>query len=143
LLIKSEWTECSTLCDQGFKSRRKECTRVKNEHKQETISSQDWLCSNGAVQIASLHELSVCERDKCKIYDEWSTWSPCSKLCGGYKRRERKCSLGATEKGDASPLCEAAYLTETQVCGLDDCAPLVTSNMKHELVYYVNVNREN
>lgn len=79
----SEWTECSTKCGIGMRSRIRKCSNLNFK----------FPCQGAELVM----ERTVCSSDKDCLpkkneWLEWSEWSPCSVSCGqGYSTRKREC----------------------------------------------------
>ena len=114
----SEWTKCTASCDQlqGFRQRSKDCLKNNNE----TVNQMDWLCNTNG--LADQYQVESCSSPVCLTYKEWSAWSTCSRICGGYMTRKRECFPGA----EAS--CNRKHLSQVQECGLKECDNLLISN---------------
>ena len=78
----SFWTECTSSCGKGQKSRVRECPDNKN-------------CDGTA------HESIECDSGKpCPIWSAWSTFTECSATCAvGSKSRSRTCINGDLSSG--------------------------------------------
>ena len=117
----SAWSTCSATCDDGFQARTRKCLRkyidttTKSLLKSEVVDSMDWLCG-----AESKTDVRGCRLDSCRIYGEWSSWSVCSKICGGFTSRQRDCLPGKT--------CDKKLLQQSKICGLEDCSSLIISN---------------
>ena len=97
----SEWSDCSLSCNGGERNRRRVCGL------DPTSKSKDNPCK------ASLKEPEKCNKDKCPVFTEWSTWTECSKTCGnGNQKRERECV--AFSEVATRLFCQGA-LEQTQV----------------------------
>ncbi|CAD6185347.1 unnamed protein product [Caenorhabditis auriculariae] len=71
----SEWSTCSCTCDDGAKSRRRECA---------TNNCQ-----------GPEYETEPCNMGPCQTWSDWCEWSTCSASCGsGQRERTRFCHLG-------------------------------------------------
>ena len=75
----------------------------------------------------------------------WSSWTPCSKLCGGGSQsRERSCDNPTPKNGGKD--CDASQLKETNRCNTEECEILLFENDKYggtshkatESISYVN-----
>jgi hypothetical protein len=84
------------------------------------VNQMDWLCNTNG--LADQYQVESCSSPVCLTYKEWSAWSTCSRICGGYMTRKRECFPGA----EAS--CNRKYLSQVQECGLKECDNLVISN---------------
>jgi len=109
----SEWSACSAVCSEGYQTRTKSCNKVYKDAsgkllKKEKISNIDWLCPNTVKS-----ETITCKANGCALYTEWSDWSSCSKICGGYSTRTRACLPGKA--------CDEKYLNQFKSCGLSGC----------------------
>lgn len=85
--------------------------------------SLEWLCDENS-KPSEKYQIEICAVDKCRTYDEWSSWTPCSKICGGFRSRSRSCKAGLTNQA----LCDPKYLSEINECSnLDDCTSTIIS----------------
>ena len=74
----SNYSDCSVSCDNGSKSRTRECEGDLGECK--GVSRENHDCFAGA----------------CPTWSEWETWSTCTKTCGGGSHvRSRECLNGS------------------------------------------------
>ncbi|CAF0933519.1 unnamed protein product [Brachionus calyciflorus] len=114
----SRWSECSAQCGDGFSTRTKIC--AKNLMK---ISDElNWLCDKTLV-LSNKYQVEKCRNKNCIIYSEWSSWSACSKICGGFRSRKRSCEINDKK----SKFCDEKYLNEKQYCSfLDDCLTTIS-----------------
>jgi len=106
----SEWSSCDRTCGEGKRTRtRTVLTLARNGGKQcsESLSS----------------EVEYCANDPCPPecdWDNWSTWTPCSKSCGGgTKTRIRSCDNSAYP--DCK--CEPGSSIESDECNVEVCPP--------------------
>lgn len=118
----SAWSACTAACDEGFQSKTRKCIRkyidttTNSLLKSEIVEGMDYLCGTD-----SRVETKTCKLDSCRIYGDWSSWTPCSKICGGFSTRQRDCLPGKT--------CDQKFLRQSRVCGFEDCSSLVISNL--------------
>jgi len=118
----SEWSACSAVCSDGFQTRTKKCNKVYKDATgkvllKEQVANIDWLCPNVARS-----ETQTCKANGCALYTEWSDWSSCSKICGGYSTRTRSCLPGKT--------CDDKYFSQFKSCGLSSCNTTIISNLR-------------
>nr|XP_018669341.1 SCO-spondin-like [Ciona intestinalis] len=78
----STWSECSTTCGPGTKTRHRNCT--------------GGSCNDGLTETENCLD-TVCVGE----WTAWTPFTPCSKSCGlhGYKTRSRQCLGGGTCSG--------------------------------------------
>lgn len=109
----SEWTKCTAHCEQidGFQKRSKNCMKVNATGQKTTIKNMDWLCNLG--KLSDQYEVSKCGIEKCLKFTQWSSWSVCSKICGGLSQRKRECYENAD--------CDKNLLKQTRACSSDIC----------------------
>lgn len=89
----------------------------------------DWLCeSEGRVQV------NTCKLDSCRIFGEWSSWTSCSRICGGFSTRQRDCLPGKT--------CDQKFLKQSKVCGFEDCSSLIISK-NFQITYLKDIFKQN
>ncbi|XP_061197855.1 SCO-spondin-like isoform X2 [Saccostrea echinata] len=79
----SSWSECSLTCGGGLKARSRRCNNPSPQYGGKQCSGSD-------------NESSSCNQQPCPIngkFSEWSTWSTCSRTCGGgTKTKSRECN---------------------------------------------------
>lgn len=109
----SPFSSCSRSCGGGNQSRQRQCNSP-------TPVGDGRNCSH----LGPSSETRLCNTQKCPVnggYTSWSTFSNCSKECGGgAKLRTRNCTNPPPAHGgnDCSRL---GYPEETQVCNNDPC----------------------
>lgn len=94
----TEWSQCSTTCDQGTRYRTRRCDSP--------------LPANGGAECVGAHlESQTCNLEPCAIkggFTDWSEWSACQAFdagyCTGFSERSRSCSNPAARFGGLS--CE-------------------------------------
>ena len=107
----------------GYQTRSRKCNRkyidatTNSTIRTESVENMDWLCGN-----ETKYQSNTCKIESCKIYGDWSQWTTCNKICGGFITRQRACLPGKT--------CEQKYLKQTKLCGLDECNSIILSNSK-------------
>lgn len=123
----STWSACSVACDGGFRNRNRKCIKkyfnpAKNENVTEVMDNMEWLCDMN-YKISDVYDIQTCNVNRCRFYSEWSSWSPCDKICDGFKSRFRSCEPGVT-----SELCNPVYLKDIQMCSsFEDCSSTIIS----------------
>jgi hypothetical protein len=70
----------------------------------------EWLCAKNFSDLTATFEINECAVDECKTYSDWSDWSPCSRICGGYTFRNRSCF---DQKN-----CDTNFLSQIKLCQL-------------------------
>merc|ERR1719421_466016 len=114
-----EWTLCSRVCGGGTRQR----TRAVDKHPQ-----------NGGAPCGDILQQEVCNPQPCQqdcALATWSTWSACSKACGGgHLSRVRKV-VRPPSGGGACPAGTSADRYEQQSCNMVDCP--VTANCKSRI----------
>jgi len=111
----SSWSACSKSCGGGSQTRTRTITKP---------------ASNGGKDCGSLVETQSCNSIACPtdcVTSDWSTWSACSKSCGGgTQTRTRTVTKPAANGGK-----DCGSLTETQPCNTQACitpGAVVSSN---------------
>ncbi|XP_065187399.1 SCO-spondin-like isoform X2 [Sycon ciliatum] len=107
----SEWSDCSRTCDGGVRARSRSCTQP------EPLYGGN-QCDGDAA------ELEQCQQSPCPVdgeYTEWSTWTECTKSCGGGERmRSRACTDPEPQHGGQG--CDRLGANaEQQPCNVDSC----------------------
>lgn len=111
----SEWTACTATCDGGQSFRHRNIL---------TFSAY-----GGKACTDELKEIKGCGTDTCNASTDckwggWTTWSACTKTCGGgQKTRDRSVKIAPRAQGK---LCDAITKAEvgscnTQACGHNGC----------------------
>ena len=101
-----EWTACSRSCNRGYRTRSRQIVHV---------------ASYGGVRCAVLHEAQACNTQYCPVdcvVSSYSSWSSCSKTCGGGSQaRARYALLDVAFGGVGCP-----SQTDSQACNAAPCA---------------------
>ncbi|XP_052236542.1 coadhesin-like isoform X2 [Dreissena polymorpha] len=100
----SDWSECSTTCGLGQRSRHRNCSGTEPE-------VFKTICFGDA------REKDLCNLTDCEdgLWREWSDWSSCSSTCGmGLKTRSRDCG------GQLGHSCPGPN-TESNLCRTSQC----------------------
>lgn len=106
----TSWSACSVTCGSGQSFH----TRTVITHAQ----AAGKRCDGGLEEVQSCH-LEPCGAAQDCVYTEWSSWSACSRQCGGGQHeRSRVVARPALEGGAA---CPEADLAETGLCNPQDC----------------------
>ncbi|XP_062620365.1 uncharacterized protein LOC134281944 [Saccostrea cucullata] len=109
----SSYSACSVTCGYGKMTRRRYCNNPKPSN-----GGKDCVGSSGFTV--------VCRNVNCPVnggFSAWSTWTACSKKCGGGSRtRGRLCNNPAPKDGGKK--CVGSYL-DTQTCNSQGCAVTV------------------
>lgn len=126
----SEWTSCSVSCDEGLRKRRRNFFRryfddMQNKNITELINKNDWICRNKDGTTIETKQVEKCMLRDCSLYTEWSEWSSCSRVCSGFRNRNRSCLIEENSKH-----CTNEYLHECEPCGLVDCSNSIISKKK-------------
>ena len=86
----------------------------------EELKNNEWLCLNAnSTKPTENQQTEVCSMKSCKTYGDWSSWSTCSRICGGSSIRKRDC-IDQTK-------CNMDFLNQTRTCGLIDCPSISIS----------------
>ena len=103
----SEWSLCSQSCGGGTTSRERQCIYNDISNAREAIDND---C------LEPLTEYSTCNTNTCPEYTEWTSWTECSRSCGGgVKRKVRECVLTKDANGCQGP-SEMETICNTQTC---------------------------
>ncbi len=114
----SDWSKCTADCDQpmGFKQRQKDCVSIRASGTMNTtLTNMKWLCTPGSLD--EQFQIMPCQVESCRQYGDWSEWSPCTKICGGYTIRTRQCYPNA--------VCDDRFLKQVKVCSFKDCESIL------------------
>lgn len=127
----SEWSPCSTTCDEGFTDRKRTCIMsytdpTTSQVVERVMENQEWLCG-ASLKANDIYQVKTCMLSKCSFHTQWSDWSTCNKLCDGFRSRSRNCSLNDYSNENLRKLCTDVYLKNVEVCGFSNCKNLVTS----------------
>jgi len=121
-----DWTLCSRNCGGGTRQRAR------------TILSHP---AHGGQPCGNVLEQEVCNPHACSQdchLSPWSTWSGCSRSCGGgHEERARRVLRGATG-GGTCPLGMSADRYEAKECNVVPCADTVNCKSKIDLVILVD-----
>ena len=105
----SAWSSCSKTCEGGEQSRTRTC-------------SAPYPALGGEICSGAHISTQACGSSNCRVdgkWTAWSSWSPCSKTCGGgQESRTRTCSDPFPKFG--GKVCPGAHL-KTQSCGSENC----------------------
>ena len=105
----SPYSPCSKICGGGDKERTRQCNNPIPLH-------GGAVCSGESNQIESCN-LQACAKDGG--WGSWSSYSPCSRTCGGgEKRRTRQCDNPAPSDGGAE--CSGPS-NQIESCALQAC----------------------
>lgn len=118
----TEWTECTANCNQnkGFRQKTKKCMKnYFNGTSSTDVHNMDWLCNKGS--LSDQFQIESCSIEKCREYTDWSPWTPCSKICGGFTSRKRECFK--------SSACDTNYLNQIKECTLTECDSLLIGKL--------------
>eukprot|EP00434_Breviolum_minutum_P040330 symbB.v1.2.035834.t1/scaffold4918.1/size32921/2 len=112
-----EWSECSSRCGTGSKSRSR------------SIVSESMFGGNPCE--GPLKELARCEVSECNIvncrWGDWSGWSDCSCECGGGTKRRTRHVAEAPRNGGLA--CEPQDKEEAFPCSTQPCVQLHTPRL--------------
>nr|CAB3262201.1 uncharacterized protein LOC100178652 [Phallusia mammillata] len=101
------WSSCSATCDEGKRTRDREC-----------FGDFPNMC----LALGSGSETEKCTRGRCGSWNSWSQWGTCSASCGiGNWTRSRDCL------GDFADTC-VGDAVETIACDVSDCIAECTPN---------------
>ena len=79
----SEWSECSSSCGGGTRSKKRQCVYPRD------------AANNDCLEQLEMSE--SCNDQVCPAYTEWTEWTECTKTCGGGVRKKvRECTLPST-----------------------------------------------
>ena len=124
----SGWSSCTANCNQttGFSQRSQTCMKkyFNSDSSQPIVNNSynmDWLCANSIGALANQVQINTCSIEQCRLYADWSSWTPCSKICDGSTSRVRTCFPNVN--------CDSTFLKQTKLCGLDQCYNTLTGNI--------------
>ena len=101
----SSWSTCSKTCGSGTQTRTRTITKP---------------ASNGGQDCGGLVENQSCNTQPCPsdcVMSDWSSWSTCSKTCGGGTQTRTRTVVKPAANGGQ----ECGTLTETQSCNTQAC----------------------
>ena len=109
----SSWSKCSKTCGGGTQKRNRACTSPAPAHGGKDCSA-----------LGAAEESKKCSTNPCPIdggLSSWSSWSKCSKSCGGGTQiRSRTCTNPAPANGGKD--CSSLGSTDgTQKCNSNAC----------------------
>jgi len=115
-----DWSNCSSLCDTGFRSRHREMEHLHSECGKPAVGLQDeyQVCHNEDACIPNVD---------CKL-SEWSHWSQCSCECRGVRERFRRILQFASGNGKR---CIEDALKEVSQCNPGKGKPLPKACVKN------------
>uniref|UniRef100_H2ZII6 Peptidase S1 domain-containing protein n=1 Tax=Ciona savignyi TaxID=51511 RepID=H2ZII6_CIOSA len=80
------WSDCSASCSGGTRTRTRPCV--------------DGVIGNIGCTSGDETEQQTCNTEVCGTWQQWSSWSQCSKSCnGGTKQSTRQCNGGVVGQG--------------------------------------------
>ncbi|KAI3355049.1 hypothetical protein L3Q82_017927, partial [Scortum barcoo] len=103
------WGQCSVTCGAGLQSRYRFCSGLRRS-------------GSGAPCLGPHREDQVCMSAPCDCdggWGQWSTWTECTKSCGGGVRSRRRQCDSPSPEGEGS-FCEGLG-TEVVACNTDHC----------------------
>ena len=107
----SEWSECSSSCGHGMKSRTYQITRPKIEN------GEECPYESGHIEFTSCND-GACSSGDCQ--GSWSQWSECNRTCGnGASKRTYSITSPRVAGGDECPHEEGTE--EERDCILREC----------------------
>jgi hypothetical protein len=104
IMTWSEWTNCSSKCGNGTRSRYKKCNKLANEN-----ICREQLKFGLAIEKIECYSTEDCKTSNFnnmpqKIWSDWSDWSECSASCGhGFTVRKRVCLINNGSYCDGPP----------------------------------------
>ena len=127
----SSWSNCTANCNQtiGFYQRSQTCMKkyFNSDSSQPIVNNMDWLCANSVTALANQVQINSCSIEQCRLYADWSSWAPCSKICDGFTVRVRTCFPNVN--------CDSTFLKQTKMCGLDQCFNTLTGIINKLFVF--------
>ena len=106
----SAWSECSASCEGGEQMRTRDVA-LPNAH-------GGLPCADDVQQLRSCNE-QACDTTVDCAWGEWTSWSACSRSCGG-GQQQRDRELAYAPRG-AGKLCEANAKSEVAACNAQAC----------------------
>lgn len=105
------WSECSSTCAGG---------QTKRKRVIESVASHGGKpCSGALEEIASCNADVSCTEDQDCVWDDWGTWTKCTKSCnGGIRQRHR--GIYSAPRGNGQ-LCHPQDTHEVEACNTQDC----------------------
>lgn len=128
LLTWSEWTDCSSKCGNGTRTRYRKCNKLVNEN-----MCREQMKNGLAVEKSDCFSTEDCKPTNFnykqqKIWSDWSDWSECSASCGhGFTVRKRVCLINNGTYCDGSPH-EINICTSTLGCKNEFLVKVIDNN---------------
>eukprot|EP00929_Paragymnodinium_shiwhaense_P087232 TRINITY_DN4747_c0_g4_i1.p1 TRINITY_DN4747_c0_g4~~TRINITY_DN4747_c0_g4_i1.p1 ORF type:complete len:1601 (-),score=442.25 TRINITY_DN4747_c0_g4_i1:271-5073(-) len=101
----NEWSDCSSTCGGGYKSRLREVLQVPNGCGKPLVGPR--------MEFDKCEAKKPCEEDRDCELNDWSEWSDCSCKCFGIQDRHRTIRQFLKGKGKA---CEMESMKELRPC---------------------------
>lgn len=129
---RGTWGDCSRPCGSGVQNRTLTC-RMPHDDVWNGRIADDWsLCPEGyahadgdtdaGVSLDSSSISQVCNTNPCTDYYFVTSWSACSRACGGgTQRSESVCIRSADDQVVSSTLCAGELPPQTRVCATAPC----------------------
>ncbi|CAB4026763.1 Hypothetical predicted protein, partial [Paramuricea clavata] len=134
----SNWTECSSTCNEGLQYRERQCTNPTPQN-----GGKDCLTVGPATDQRSCF-IAKCPDQQCPVdggYSAWSEWMDCSLTCGGgLSTRRRSCTFPEPQFGGKDCLSAIGPDTESKACKTDKCPVPVRSCLEYKRRCHANVD---
>merc|ERR1719484_323533 len=121
-----DWTLCSRMCGGGTRQR----TRAVDQHPQ-----------NGGAPCGDILQQEVCNPQPCQqdcALATWSTWSACSKGCGGGHLSRNRMVVRPPAGGGSCPSAVSADRYESQECNMVSCPVTANCKSRVDVVFVVD-----
>jgi hypothetical protein len=134
IITWSEWTNCTSKCGNGTKTRYQKCNKLVNEN----------ICRENLKNGFKIEKIDCYSTEDCKttnliekphkIWSDWSDWSECSASCGhGFTVRKRVCLINNGTYCDGSPH-EINICTSTLGCKNEFLVKVIDNNFNKKTI---------
>ncbi|XP_028517673.1 coadhesin isoform X2 [Exaiptasia diaphana] len=109
----TRWSRCSTTCGRGYQYRSRTCTNPRPQY-----GGRDcW-------RLGQARQQKQCNIRRCPVnggYTPWSTWSQCSRTCGGGNQNRYRYCTNPRPRNGGRECKELGNAKEPRVCNKQTC----------------------